>query len=102
MDLCAHGHHLYGFSTIACVALPGLLFGLSDFINFKGFSFGRMLGNPMLRSWPFIIGVLVLPIYMVLMVPLVVLLTIYKYVLPKNKCSFAKKFKEFNQIHDFL
>ena len=79
IDLCANGHHLYGFSTITCVALPGILFGLSDFLNFKGFSFGRMLGNPFLRRWPMIFKVLVLPVYMILMVPLVIFITSYKY-----------------------
>ena len=77
--MCANGHHLYGFSTIACVALPGILFGLSDFLNFKGFSLGRMLGNPFLRRWPMILKVLVLPIYLILMVPLVIFITSYKY-----------------------
>ena len=78
IDLCANGHHLYGFSTITCVALPGILFGLSDFLNFKGFSLGRMLGNPFLRRWPMIFKVLVLPLYMILMVPLVIFITSYK------------------------
>ena len=79
IDLCANGHYLYGFITITCVALPGILFGVSDFLNFKGFSFGRMSGNPFLRRWPMIIKLLVLPIYMILMVPFVIFITSYKY-----------------------
>ena len=79
IDLCANGHYLYGFITITCVALPGILFGVSDFLNFKGFSFGRVIENPFLRRWPMIIKLLVLPIYMILMVPLVIFITSYKY-----------------------
>ena len=78
VDLCADGHHLYGLSTMLCVALPGILFGLSDFINYRGFSFGQLLGNPFLRDWPMGLKLLLVPFYLVLMVPLVMLLTIYK------------------------
>ena len=84
IDLCANGHYLYGFITITCVALPGILFGVSDFLNFKGFSFGRVIENPFLRRWPMIIKLLVLPIYMILMVPLVIFITSYKYEIIDN------------------
>lgn len=78
IDLCSQGHYLYGLCTIACVALPGVLFALSDFYNFKGFTFGKLLCNPAMRKWPFLIKFLVLPIYMIVMIPGVIFATIFR------------------------
>lgn len=78
VDLCSQGHFLYGLCTIGCVALPGILFGLSDFFNFKGFSFGSFTDGPVLKSWPMLVKLVVLPLYMVFMVPFVIVLTIVK------------------------
>ena len=78
VDLCSHGHYLYGFCTIACAALPGILFALSDFSNYKGFTFGRLLCNPAMRKWPLLIKLLVLPIYILMMIPSVVFVTIFR------------------------
>ena len=73
------GHYWYGLFTIACVALPGFLFALSDFSNYKGFTFGRLLCNPAMRKWPIMIKlVLVLPIYIIMMIPAVIFVTLFR------------------------
>ena len=76
VDICPQGHLLYGISTIACVALPGILFAMSDFIYYKGFSFGRLFGGPYFRSWPLLIKLILLPAYVVFMIPFIIVITV--------------------------
>jgi len=80
VDLCSQGHYLYGLCTIACAALPGILFALSDFYNYKGFTFGRLLCNPSMRKWPLLIKLLVLPFYILMMIPSVIFVTLFSYI----------------------
>ncbi len=77
-DLCSQGHYFYGLCIIACVALPGGLFALSDFFNYKGFTFGKLLCNPLLRKWPVLVKLPLLPIYVLFMIPSVIFVTIYR------------------------
>ena len=74
----SQGHYLYGLCTIACAALPGILFALSDFYNYKGFTFGRLLCNPSMRKWPLLIKLLVLPFYILMMIPSVIFVTLFR------------------------
>ena len=80
VDLCSQGHYLYGLCTLACVGLPGILFALSDFFNYQGFTFGKLLQSPIMRKWPVIIKILVLPIYMIFMIPLLIVMTVLSYI----------------------
>ena len=68
VDLCSNGHYYYGICILAICAIPGILFAVSDYINFRGFTFGKLLGNPMLRNWPGIIKLVLLPVYAAFMV----------------------------------
>ena len=79
VDLCSHGHYYYGICILAITAVPGILFAVSDFMNFYGFTFGKLLGNPILRKWPVIIKLIILPMYAVFMVPFIVVVTVLSY-----------------------
>ena len=68
VDLCSNGHYYYGICILAICAIPGILFAVSDYINYRGFTFGKLLGNPMLRNWPGIIKLVLLPVYAAFMV----------------------------------
>lgn len=36
-DLCPYGHIHYGLLTLLILAVPGMLFGYSEFMHFKAF-----------------------------------------------------------------
>lgn len=80
VDLCPYGHLLYGLATVAAMALPGLLFGLSEFAHHRAFRFGGLFGRMLGQEWPLIIKLLILPLYVAIMIPLVVIATIFQYI----------------------
>ena len=79
VDLCSNGHYHYGLAVLGICAVPGILFAISDYINYRGFTFGKLLGNPILRNWPAIFKLILLPVYAAFMAPFIVLVTLYSY-----------------------
>ena len=87
IDLCPNGHLMYGTATACVLALPGIIFAVSEFLYYRSFKFaGVMLGTvmsvngvskPPTKSL-FSLSWLLLPFYIVVMIPFIVLATIYQ------------------------
>ncbi|XP_040567726.1 uncharacterized protein [Lepeophtheirus salmonis] len=60
------------------MAVPGILFGISEFVHFKHFRFGdfKVLG----LQWSFMVKIMVLPLYVTVMIPFFFFITIWNYI----------------------
>ena len=82
IDLCPNGHLLYGTATACVLALPGIIYAISEFLHYRYFRFAEMFGfskitNGLSRAHPGT-SFCFLPIYVVLMIPLIVFATVYQ------------------------
>ncbi|QQP51111.1 Uncharacterized protein FKW44_012351, partial [Caligus rogercresseyi] len=75
-DLCPNGHISYGVLTLAAMAVPGILFGLSEFFHFKHFRFGEL--KVMGREWSLVLKLMILPLYVFVMIPFFFFISIWK------------------------
>ncbi|CAB4065475.1 unnamed protein product, partial [Lepeophtheirus salmonis] len=77
-NLCPSGHISFGLLTLAAMAVPGILFGISEFVHFKHFRFGdfKVLG----LQWSFMVKIMVLPLYVTVMIPFFFFITIWNYI----------------------
>ena len=80
IDLCPNGHLLYGTATACVLALPGIIYALSEFLHYRCFRFAEVFGNSSDRkgSISFLFSILLLPFYIVLMIPFIVVATLYQ------------------------
>ena len=76
VDLCPGGHLVYGLATLALLALPGMLLAVSAFVHFRCFRFGMLGGRMYGQGWGKAARLVLLPLYVVAMVPLVVVITV--------------------------
>ena len=88
IDLCPNGHLLYGTATACVLALPGIIYAISEFLHYRYFRFAEVFGNSRSAhdhskpsnksSVSFIFSILLLPFYIVLMIPFIVVATLYQ------------------------
>ena len=87
IDLCPNGHLMYGTATACVLALQGIIYALSEFLYYRSFKFAKVMVGTIMNvkgvSKPstkesFSITWLLLPIYIVLMIPFIVVATIYQ------------------------
>jgi hypothetical protein len=60
------------------VALPGILFALSEFFHHHSFRFGGIFGRLVGQSWSWPIKIFFLPFYVLIMIPLIIVITVYQ------------------------
>ena len=84
INLCPNGHLLYGTATACVLALPGIIYAISEFLHYRYFRFADVFGasrNSKTNSpggLSFSFNCLLLPVYIVIMIPLIVVATIYQ------------------------
>ena len=80
IDLCPNGHLLYGTATAFILALPGIIYAISEFLHYRNFCFARVFGkyNSIDRQHHSPLWFLLLPFYMICMIPLVLIATVYQ------------------------
>ena len=87
IDLCPNGHLMYGTATACVLALPGIIFALSEFLYYRSFKFAGVIFGTVMNvngvSKPptkssFSLSWLLLPFYIVVMIPFIVVATIYQ------------------------
>jgi hypothetical protein len=79
VDLCPNGHLLYGLITLMTIFSPGLAFGFSEFMHFKAFRFGSLFGKMYGQDWNRLAKWAMLPVYLIIMQPLTIVITIFSY-----------------------
>ena len=84
INLCPNGHLLYGTATACILALPGIIYAISEFLYYRNFRFAGIFDrykstkaspNPKHHSS---LSFLLLPIYILFMIPFIVIATIYQ------------------------
>ena len=85
IDLCPNGHLMYGTATACVLALPGIIYALSEFLYYRSFKFADVIAGTVMNgaSKPptkasFSITWLLLPFYIVMMIPFIFIATIYQ------------------------
>ena len=87
IDLCPNGHLMYGTATACVLALPGIIFAVSEFLYYRSFKFAGVIFGTVMNvngvSKPptknsFSLSWLLLPFYIVVMIPFIVVATIYQ------------------------
>ncbi|TRY78633.1 hypothetical protein TCAL_14430 [Tigriopus californicus] len=78
-DLCPNGHLYYAILTLISLAVPGALFAITEFCHFKSFRFGSLFGSLYGVDMSPALKWLLLPFYIVIMIPLKFLITIVQY-----------------------
>ena len=87
IDLCPNGHLLYGTATACVLALPGIIFAISEFLHYRYFRFAEVFqlsttsngdAHPKGSSLSFSFSCFLLPFYIVIMIPFIAVATVYQ------------------------
>ena len=87
IDLCPNGHLLYGTATACVLALPGIIFAISEFLHYRYFRFAEVFqlsttangdAHPKGSSLSFSFSCFLLPFYIVIMIPFIAIATVYQ------------------------
>ena len=89
IDLCPNGHLLYGTATACVLALPGIIYAISEFLHYRYFRFAEVFRNSEIAhdhskppsrkgSVSILLSILLLPIYIAFMIPFIVVATVYQ------------------------
>lgn len=80
-DLCENGQILLGVATLAPLLVPGILYSITSFLHYKGDVLQCGVGKPLELPLPRVVWIILLPIYIIIMVPWTLLLIIYRQVM---------------------
>ena len=82
IDLCPNGHLLYGTATACVLALPGIIYAISEFLHYRHFRFADMFSlsanSKSSTRTSQVSSLFLLPIYIIIMIPLIVVATVYQ------------------------
>ena len=76
VDLCPNGHLMYALLTFLPFFQPGIMLAVSEFKFYKAFRFGALFGKMFGQNLNRVFKYMLLPLYILLMIPLKVVITI--------------------------